>query len=126
MSRAELRKLALYRQISFGLVVVFALLCAAALFKADAAEITTSHVINKESSQHRLPLALRTLSRRSASVLASTPCWRGCTSECGWHFQSCLRADRLDICLGGNNQCELSCLRQCRPLGGPLVSWTDY
>jgi hypothetical protein len=100
----------------------------AAICAASAADTGTSRTVQRATAppSHRLPLALRTLSRRSASVIASTPCWRGCTSECGWHFQSCLRHDRLDMCLGGNNQCELSCLKQCRPLGGPLVSWTDY
>ena len=74
----------------------------------------------------RVPLALRTLSKRSASVLAADACWRGCTAECGWYFQGCLRVDRLDGCVAHNNRCELSCLKQCRLLGGPFVSWTDW
>jgi hypothetical protein len=112
-----------------GLALALAALAPATIFTASAADVATSRTakrVSLQQPQHRLPLALRTLSRRSASVFASTPCWRGCTTQCGWSFQSCLRADRLDICLGGNNQCELACLRQCRPLGGPLVSWTDY
>ncbi len=74
----------------------------------------------------RVPLALRTLSKRSAATLAGDPCWRGCTAECGWYFQGCLRMYRLDGCVAHNNQCELSCLKQCRLLGGPFVSWTDW
>jgi hypothetical protein len=73
-----------------------------------------------------LPLALRTLSKRSAAVLASTPCWRDCTTFCGAGFQQCLRVDVMVGCMAYNNQCELSCLKQCRLLGGPLVGWTDY
>jgi len=37
------------------------------------------------SAPHRLPLALRTLSKRSVSVLASGACWRPCTAHCGFH-----------------------------------------
>jgi hypothetical protein len=111
--------------IHLGLFLALAAPHPAAIVAAAAADIGMSRNVQR-ASPSRLPLALRTLSRRSASVYASTPCWRGCTTECGWSFQSCLRADRLDICLGGNNQCELACLKQCRPLGGPLVSWTDY
>jgi hypothetical protein len=75
---------------------------------------------------HPLPLALRTLSRRSAAVLAADACWRGCTTQCGWHFQHCLRTARLDDCGAHNDACELTCLKHCRLKGGPLVSWTDY
>jgi hypothetical protein len=75
---------------------------------------------------HPLPLALRTLSRRSAAVLAADACWRGCTAHCGGHFQRCLGAIRLDDCVASNNDCELACLKHCRIKGGPLVSWTDY
>jgi hypothetical protein len=98
----------------------------AAISVARAADVAVSRTTLQRTWAQRPPLALRNLSRLSASVLASMPCWRDCTTQCGWSFQGCLRQDRLDICLGGNNQCELFCLKQCRPLGGPLVSWTDY
>jgi len=72
------------------------------------------------------PLALRTVSRRFASVMDSTPCWHGCTTQCGASFQYCIRADWLAGCMAQNNACERACLVQCRPVGGPLVNWTDY
>jgi hypothetical protein len=114
--------------IHLGLCLALAAPHPATIFAASAADIGTSRSAQRASlhQQHRLPLALRTLSRRSASVYASTPCWRGCTAQCGWLFQGCLRHDELVLCQADNNQCELSCLKQCRPLGGPLVSWTDY
>jgi hypothetical protein len=72
----------------------------------------------------RLPLALRNLSKRSASILAHDACWRGCVTECGGHFQYCIRVTRFDGCLQSNNLCELACLRHCRLGGGPLMTWT--
>ena len=112
--------------IHLGLSLTLMALQPTAIVAASAADVGVSRTVQPAPPPHRLPLALRTLSRLSASVLASTPCWRDCTTQCDWSFQGCLRQDRLDTCLGGNNQCELFCLKQCRPLGGPLVSWTDY
>jgi hypothetical protein len=90
----------------------------AAVAPAATAEIFGPRV---SKAPDRVPLALRTLSRHSAAVLAADACWRGCTAHCGWHFQRCLRVTWLDGCLAHNNACELSCLRQCRLAGGPLV-----
>jgi hypothetical protein len=112
--------------IHLSLLLALAALDRAAISSATAADVAISRRTVQRTWVQRPPLALRNLSRLSASVLASTPCWRECTTQCGWSFQGCLRQDRLDLCLGGNNQCELFCLKQCRPLGGPLVSWTDY
>jgi len=112
--------------IHLGLSLTLMALQPGAIVVASAAETGTTRVAQRASLPQQLPLAMRNLSRRSASVYASTPCWRDCTTQCGWSFQGCIRLEPLAICLGGNNQCELSCLRQCRPLGGPLVSWTDY
>jgi len=108
------------------LLMAFAALSAASAADQKAAVIHHGSRTVHAAPAKRVPLALRTLSRRSAAVIASTPCWTGCTTECGWHFQACRRMDRLDFCIAGNNQCELYCLKQCRTLGGPLVSWTDY
>jgi hypothetical protein len=72
------------------------------------------------------PLALRTLSKHSASVLASDACWRPCTAQCGFHFQRCLKVSWQEGCFAYNNECELACLKHCRLSGGPLVSWTDW
>lgn len=117
------------KRLALGFVLTSALL-AAALSPLAAADAGSQHVVAshrvKQAAPPRVPLALRTLSRRSAAVIAGTPCWHGCTSQCGWNFQGCLRVDALDLCMADNNQCELACLRQCRFLGGPLVSWTDY
>jgi hypothetical protein len=105
------------------------ILALATLLPASAADVAVSHRAYRQAHRAvppRLPLALRTLSKRSASVMASTSCWRGCTALCGADFQACLRFDVLVGCLDDNNACELTCQRQCRPLGGPLVDWIDY
>jgi hypothetical protein len=78
-------------------------------------------VLRVTKAPAHVPLALRTLSRHSAAVLAADACWRGCTAHCGGQFQYCIRAAPIDACLAHNNACELVCLRQCRLAGGPLV-----
>ena len=103
-----------------------ALAISAAVASAHAADVYPPRVAPGMAAPQRIPLALRTLSRRSASVLASDACWRGCTAQCGWHFQHCLRVSWLDGCIALNNECDLTCLKACRLHGGPLVSWTDY
>ena len=116
----------------------------AAVAQASAAELTVSHREHRtmvrapvirgavvrgavmRGTAVRVPLALRTVSRRFASVMDSTPCWRGCTTQCGANFQYCIRVDWFAGCMAQNNACDRACQVQCRPIGGPLVSWTDY
>ena len=103
---------------------------------AAAADVDPTHPGRANVSRSRpaylaapkdpLPMALRTLSRRSAAVMASTPCWSDCTSTCGQNFQGCIRADWPKRCFALNDACDLTCLKACRLLGGPLISWTDY
>jgi hypothetical protein len=116
------------KRIFLGLILAFATLA-----QASAADVAVSRQGYRAASHQgyraapsRVPLALRTLSKRSASVMASTPCWRGCTALCGADFQACLRFEPLVGCVDYNNACDLSCLRQCRLSGGPLVDWIDY
>jgi hypothetical protein len=109
------------KAVGLGLAIALA-----ATVQASAAEIDAPHKVYRASVAREPPLALRTLSRRSASVLASDPCWRGCTTGCGSGFQRCIRSDLVAGCMAHNNACELVCLKQCRLSGGPLVSWTDY
>jgi hypothetical protein len=101
------------------LAVLAGLLALAAVEQASAADQIAPRVSRAPS---RIPLALRTLSHHSAAVLASDPCWRGCTAHCGGHFQACVRIGPLDACLAHNNACELACLRQCRLAGGPFIN----
>jgi len=111
--------------LGFALVLA-AMACASAAEVAQQAGVTHRHAARGAFVPQRPPLALRNLSRRSASVYASTPCWRGCTAQCGWQFQACLRSTWADSCMAANDSCDLSCLEACRPLGGPLVHWTRY
>ena len=97
---------------------------AAVLTPAPAAETYRPSVRSAKPVPERVPLALRTLSKRSAAVLASDTCWRGCTTQCGAYFQGCIRVTWFDGCLQSNNLCELACLRDCRLGGGPLMPWT--
>jgi len=101
----------------------------AAMACAAAADRYPPPQVHRAMSAGRfpVPIALRTLSRRSASVIASTPCWRDCTAQCGWHFPGCLHVvDEIATCIAANNACELSCLKVCRLQGGPLLNLTDY
>jgi len=118
---------------AFGLGVILALIAlpaAAADIRAtrpaSASDISTSRPAYLAVPKDPLPLALRTLSRRSAAVMASTPCWSDCTATCGQNFQGCIRADWPKRCFALNDACDLTCLKACRLIGGPLVSWTDY
>ena len=107
-----------------------------AVTQASAADRTVTHrehrttvvrgAVVRGTAARLPPLALRTASRRFVSVMDSRPCWRACTTQCGADFQYCIRADWLAGCMVQNNACERACLVQCRPIGGPLVSWTDY
>lgn len=108
------------------LALAVALAAATSITGVVAADVNTSRVVTRTYAPQRVPLALRTLSRRSASVMASTPCWEGCTTACGSGFQACLRTGPLEACLAGNNGCELACLKHCRLMGGPLLDITDY
>lgn len=96
----------------------------AAIASAPAADVYRPAGRHAQPVPERLPLALRSLSKRSASILAHDACWRGCTTECGGHFQQCIRVTWFDGCLQSNNLCELACLRHCRLGGGPLMTWT--
>jgi hypothetical protein len=98
----------------------------AATVPASAADVLASRPAYRAAPVDPLPLALRTLSKRSAAVLASTPCWHDCTAHCGLNFQACIRADWPKRCFALNDACDLTCLKACRLHGGPLVSWTDY
>jgi hypothetical protein len=98
----------------------------AATVPTSAADVFVSRPAYRTAPVDPLPLALRTLSKRSAAVLASTPCWRDCTAHCGWNFQACIRVDWPKRCFVLNDACDLTCLKACRLHGGPLVSWTDY
>jgi hypothetical protein len=106
---------------SLGLAIMVA-----GMAPASAADAHGPRYGYRAPAPERVPLALRTLSKRSAAVLASDACWRGCTAECGWYFQGCIKLYLLDGCMAHNNYCELTCLRQCRLLGGPLVSSTVW
>jgi hypothetical protein len=70
-------------------------------------------------------LALRGVSRLSAAVRASDPCWQGCQARCSGAFRSCVAHGPLAPCVAGANACDLRCLRACRLKGGPLVDWID-
>jgi hypothetical protein len=111
------------RALALGLMFsLAAVACAAA---ADGYQPPQAHH-QTSATRSPVPLALRTLSRRSASVIASAPCWRYCTTQCSGGFHGCLRVDSLDNCIAANNACELFCVRVCRPIGGPLLDLTNY
>ena len=94
--------------------------------RASAAKVHSARPAYLAAPKDPLPMALRTLSRRSAAVMASEPCWNDCTATCGQNFQGCIRADWPKRCFALNDACDLTCLKACRLLGGPLISWTDY
>lgn len=61
----------------------------------------------------------------SATVLDSDACFRTCTAHCAGRFQMCLGGAWLNDCRMHGDRCDLSCLKQCRSYGGPLLDLTD-
>ena len=66
--------------ICLGLFLALAALHPATVAPVAAADVAVSRTVQRTWLQ-RPPLALRNLSRLSASVIASTPCWRDCTTH---------------------------------------------
>jgi len=61
-------------------------------------------------------------SERAQSVWASGACWSECGSHCTWGIAACLMHDAQGQCLKLGDACDRYCQRQCRTMGGPLVS----
>src|SRR5262245_11891621 len=102
---------------AFGLGVILALMAV----PAAAADVYSTRQgewearpADRAAPKDPLPLALRTLSRRSAAVMASMPCWSDCTATCGQNFQGCIRVDWPKRCFALNDACDLTCLKACR------------
>src|SRR5262245_40326073 len=65
------------------------------------------------------------MSKRSAAVWVSDACWRDCTSQAAWRFQTCFGAQGADACRVQLDADDRACLRQCRTRGGPALNITD-
>jgi hypothetical protein len=65
------------------------------------------------------------MSKRSAAVWASDACWRDCTSQAAWRFQTCFGMQGADACRVQLDADDRACLRQCRTRGGPVLNITD-
>jgi hypothetical protein len=64
--------------------------------------------------------------KRAASVWDSDACWRGCTSDCNWRMEACLRETDADACRPHLDACDRACQRACRSRGGPLLGFIDF
>ena len=59
---------------------------------------------------------------RAQSVWASGACWTDCNAHCTWGLAACLTRDAQGQCLKLGDACDRYCQRECRTMGGPLVS----
>ena len=65
------------------------------------------------------------MSKRAAAVWTSDACWRDCTGQSAWRFESCLRDFGPEACRDRLDADDRICLRFCRTKGGPLLNITD-
>jgi hypothetical protein len=65
------------------------------------------------------------MSKRAASVWASDSCWRDCTGQAAWRFESCIGKLGPQACRSELDADDRACLRWCRTRGGPLLNITD-
>jgi hypothetical protein len=61
----------------------------------------------------------------STTVRLSDACFRTCAAHCGGRFQACVGGSWLNDCRPEGDRCDLSCQKQCRAYGGPLLHLTD-
>jgi hypothetical protein len=61
-------------------------------------------------------------SRRAAAVWASDLCWKQCTTQTGWRFESCSAGHGPEVCRFYLDADNRSCLRSCRTRGGPMLN----
>jgi hypothetical protein len=71
---------------------------------------------------HELPFPR---DERAQTVWASGASWSECGAYCAWGMAGCLRRDAQGRCISLGDACDRYCLKQCRTLGGPLLSITD-
>jgi hypothetical protein len=68
---------------------------------------------------HSLPFPR---SERAAAVWDERACWTECGARTAWGMAACLRYDAQGRCLRLADKADRFCQRQCRMLGGPLVT----
>jgi hypothetical protein len=65
------------------------------------------------------------MSKRAASVWESDFCWRDCTGQSAWRFETCAAGHGPEFCRAELDAADRACLRACRTRGGPLLNVTD-
>lgn len=65
------------------------------------------------------------MGKRAAAVWASDFCWKDCTGQSAWRFESCIRRAHPEVCRVHLDADDRICLRACRSRGGPLLNITD-
>lgn len=68
---------------------------------------------------HSLPFPR---SERAAAIWGERACWSECGAHTAWGMTACLQYDLQGRCLRLTDKADRLCQRECRTLGGPLVS----
>jgi len=68
---------------------------------------------------HSLPFPR---SERAAAIWNERVCWSECGAHTAWGLAACLQRDAQGRCLRRADRADRFCQRECRTLGGPLVS----
>ena len=68
---------------------------------------------------HSLPFPR---SERAAAIWNERACWSECGARTAWGLAACVQYDARGRCLRLADKADRLCQRECRALGGPLVS----
>src|SRR5689334_7863388 len=68
---------------------------------------------------HSLPFPR---SERAVAIWNERACWSECGAHTAWSFAACLDYDVQGRCLRLADRADRFCQRECRSVGGPLVS----
>ena len=87
--------------------------------KVPAADVSVSAYWRGNMQVRSLPFPR---SERAAAVWNERACWSECGAHTAWGLAACLRYDAQGRCLRIADKVDRFCQRECRMLGGPLVS----
>ena len=105
------------------LAAVLSTIVAAPAFAADAdvgARSRNAGTLWRGNMQfHSLPFPR---SERAAAIWNERACWSECGAHTAWGLAACLQYDTQGRCLWFADKTDRFCQRECRAVGGPLLS----